>query len=131
MTRRQALGQELHDLTLQAVPSADPQFQEKLLKESFKIWEQFTRSYTDWILQTVGQTMERSQEMQDQMGETISRAFQMWMPPAMRTTPAPEAAPEPDLNGIVSDLAKQVAAVLVPELIAVGGQATRVKQAGG
>jgi hypothetical protein len=102
------IQQQLQDLTLQAVPTTDPQFQEKLLKESFRLWDDFTKSYTEMVLSTIGQTMERSQEMQEQVGETIARAFRMWMPPAFRNV---EDAHASDLNGLVSDLAAQVAAL--------------------
>jgi len=103
------MQQQLQELTLGAFPTTDPQMQEKLLKESFKLWEAFARSYTEMILQTLGQTIERSQAIQEQVGETIAKSFRLWLPPAFRSQPAaPASSQEADLPGLIQDLADQV-----------------------
>ncbi len=74
---------QLQELTRQAFP-ADPQAQEKALKESFKLWEQFAANYANLILQSMEKTIQHSQEIQGQVGDAFTKTFQLWMPPAFR-----------------------------------------------
>ena len=79
------IQQQLQDLTLQAFPAgADPEIREKALKESFKLWEQFTANYANLVFTAMQGAIERSQEIQSRVGDAFSKSFELWMPPAFR-----------------------------------------------
>ncbi|HUF36912.1 MAG TPA: hypothetical protein VMN57_00160 [Anaerolineales bacterium] len=87
------IQRQLQDLTLKAFPSADPEIREKALKESFKLWEQFTADYADLVFATMEKTFKGSQEIQGRVGEALAKSFELWMPPGFRSTAAPAGEP--------------------------------------
>jgi len=103
------MQKQLQELTLRAFPAADPQTQEKMLVESFKLWEQFAANYSATIFQAMEQTLQRSQEIQSQVGDAFTKTFELWLPPAFRgtVTPRQDAAPASE-PGIPSELVKHL-----------------------
>ena len=87
------IQKQLQDLTLRAFPGADAEIREKALKESFKIWEQFTAGYADLVFTAMEKTFKGSQEIQGRVGEALAKSFELWMPPGFRTTAAPAGGP--------------------------------------
>lgn len=55
--------------------------QEKMLQESFKIWEQFASSYTNMMLQAMGQGVRQSKAFKEQIDETTQRIMRAWQFP--------------------------------------------------
>jgi hypothetical protein len=107
------IQRQLQDLTLKAFPSANPEIREKALKESFKLWEQFTAGYADMVFRAMQGTFQQSQEIQGQVGDALAKTFELWMPPSLRTgqPTASAEAPGIDLMGQIETLTAQVAAL--------------------
>ncbi|GAB4579022.1 MAG: hypothetical protein Fur0022_17590 [Anaerolineales bacterium] len=107
------MQKQLQDLTLQAFPAADAQMQEKMLAESFKLWEQFAASYSKMLFQAMEQTIQRSQEIQHQVGDAFTKAFEVWMPPIFRSEKAKGPETVRDQNpveaGVSPELVQQLA----------------------
>lgn len=107
------MQKQLQDLTLQAFPTADAKMQEKMLAESFKLWEQFAANYSKMLFQAMEQTIQRSQEIQHQVGDAFMKAFDVWMPPVFRTekVKGQESIREPQTAeaGVSPELVQQLA----------------------
>ncbi|MCB9135557.1 MAG: hypothetical protein H6636_09025 [Anaerolineales bacterium] len=107
------MQKQLQDLTLQAFPTADAKMQEKMLAESFKLWEQFAANYSKMLFLAMEQTIQRSQEIQYQVGDAFTKAFDVWMPPVFRSekTKGQETVRDqpPAEAGISSELVQQLA----------------------
>lgn len=52
--------------------------QEKVLQESFKVWEQFAASYTDMMFETMQQTVKQSEAFREQFDQAAERALKAW-----------------------------------------------------
>ena len=59
----------------------EPVSQEKVFHENFKLWEKFTQSYTDMMLQTMENTIKKSETFKEQMDEAALKAFKAWQIP--------------------------------------------------
>ncbi|HNB50993.1 MAG TPA: hypothetical protein PK530_03575 [Anaerolineales bacterium] len=107
------MQKQLQDLTLQAFPTADVQMQEKMLAESFKLWEQFAANYSKMLFQAMEQTIQRSQEIPHQVGDAFTKAFEVWMPPVFRSEKTKGAEPvrdqAPAEAGVSPELVQQLA----------------------
>jgi hypothetical protein len=68
----------LTQLTLEALTGGQPMNQEKLLQESFKVWEQFAASYTDMMFETMQQTVKQSEAFREQFDQAAERALKAW-----------------------------------------------------
>ena len=55
--------------------------QEKVLRESFKLWERFASSYTDMMLGAMEQTIKQSEALREQMDEATEKALKAWQLP--------------------------------------------------
>ena len=107
------IQRQLQDLTLQAFPTADPEIREKALKESFKLWEQFTAGYADLVFAAMQNTFRQSQEIQGQVGEAFVKSFELMLPPGFRAEMASvrPAEPDDDLMGKIDSLSAQIRAL--------------------
>lgn len=76
------MQQHLTKLTLDALPRGSPMEQEKLVRESFKLWEQFASTYNKLMLETMARTLEQSDTFKKQMDKVLDRSMQMWSAPA-------------------------------------------------
>jgi len=104
---------QMQDLTLRAFPDAAPEVQEKALKESFKLWEQFTADYTNRVFSAMENAFRQSQEIQGQVGDAFAKSFELWMPRSQRSSmpTASEEARGIDLMKQIETLTAQVAAL--------------------
>ena len=48
------------------------------MRESFKLWDNFARSYSDMMMQAVQQTVKQSEALNKQMTEVMGQAMQPW-----------------------------------------------------
>jgi hypothetical protein len=71
----------LTQLTLTAVSGGQSMSQEKVLRESFKLWERFASSYTDMMLGAMEQTIKQSEALREQMDEATEKALKAWQLP--------------------------------------------------
>lgn len=56
--------------------------QEKVIRESFKLWEQFASSYSEMMFQAMEQAFKQSEAFRDQMKEVKDQALKAWQFPA-------------------------------------------------
>lgn len=68
----------LTQLTLEALTGGQPMNQEKVLQESFKVWEQFAASYTDMMFETMQHTVKQSEAFREQLDQAAERALKAW-----------------------------------------------------
>ncbi len=71
----------LTELTLDSLSGDEPVSQEKVFKESFKLWEQFATSYTDMMFQTMEQTLKQSEDFKEQANQATAKTFNAWQMP--------------------------------------------------
>lgn len=68
----------LTQLTMKTVSGGQSLNQEKVLRESFKIWEQFASSYTGMMVEAMEHTVKQSQSFKDQIDQAAERALKAW-----------------------------------------------------
>jgi hypothetical protein len=73
---------QLTELTLNAIPGGAQMDQEKVLKESFKLWEQFASSYSNMMFEAMEKTIQQSNAIREQMDEVVGEALKGWPMPA-------------------------------------------------
>jgi len=102
------LRKSLTQLTLDSSPQDDKPRQEKIMRESFKLWDDFAKSYSEMLVQaveqTVKQTVQQTEALNKQMSDSIGQApllaqtpFAWWMnaaAPFARSEPRAEAEAE-------------------------------------
>jgi hypothetical protein len=71
----------LTQLTLDAISGSSPMSQEKVLSESFKLWEKFASSYTGMMFQAMEQTISRSEAMKQYLDDATKKALSAWQLP--------------------------------------------------
>jgi hypothetical protein len=71
----------LTQLTLEALSGGQAMSQEKVLQESFKMWERFASSYTDMMFQAMEQTVKQSQTFKEQIDQATQQALKAWQLP--------------------------------------------------
>jgi hypothetical protein len=75
------IQRNLTQLTLNTVAEGQNMNQEKVLQESFKLWEQFASSYTKMMFQAVEQTVKQSQSLKEQIDQAAEQALHAWQMP--------------------------------------------------
>ncbi|MBE7551311.1 MAG: hypothetical protein HS126_09590 [Anaerolineales bacterium] len=68
----------LAQLTMEAIAGGQNMNQEKVLQESFKLWEQFASSYTGMMFEAMEQTVKQSQTFKEQIDQATQRALKAW-----------------------------------------------------
>jgi hypothetical protein len=87
------IQRSLMELTANSTPGADKMFQDKALRESFKLWERFATSYTEMMVETMQQTVKQSEMLQQQVNEALGQAMRpWWLAPHNQATPEQGAA---------------------------------------
>lgn len=74
----QFIQKSLMQLTMDAMPADDKPYQEKAMRESFKLWDDFARSYTEMMVQAMQQTAKQSESLNKQVTEAMSQVMQPW-----------------------------------------------------
>lgn len=68
----------LAQLTLEALSGGQNISQERVLRESFKVLEQFTSSYTNMVLTALERTVKQSQTFKEQIDHATEQALKAW-----------------------------------------------------
>ena len=55
--------------------------QDKVLHESFKLWEQFATTYSSIMFDAMEQTIKQSEALKEQMDEAVGQALKTWQIP--------------------------------------------------
>jgi hypothetical protein len=72
----------LTQLTMRALTGGQSMSQEKVIQESFKVWEQFVSSYTTMMFETMQHTVKQSETFREQLDQAAERALKVWQVPA-------------------------------------------------
>lgn len=100
---------KLTEMTLNAIPGGAQMEQDKVLKESFKLWEQFASSYSTMMFDAMERTIQQSQAIRDQMEEAVQQAMKTWPTPPAAPTAAPDLAVTLEtIQKQLADLSKKV-----------------------
>ncbi len=68
----------LAQLTMETLSGGQNISQERVLRESFNVLEQFTSSYTDMMLAAVERTVKQSQTFKERIDQATERALKAW-----------------------------------------------------
>lgn len=74
------MQKHLAQLTKDALPNGSKGEQEKLMRENFKLWEQFATTYNNAIYGTMERTMKQSQAFKQQVDDAVHRSLKTWAP---------------------------------------------------
>jgi hypothetical protein len=74
--------------------------QEKALREGFKLWEQFTSSYSNMMFEAMERTLEGSETLKKQMDKAVEQTMKTWSLPAKGA--------DSELAAMVQELVAQV-----------------------
>lgn len=92
----QFIQKALMQLTMDTVPKDNKPFQEKAMRESFKLWETFAQSYADMLVQAMERTVKQSEAVSRQLTETVEQAWRPWW--LMGLTPSGKAEAQQGLS---------------------------------
>jgi hypothetical protein len=106
----QFIQRHLTQLTLDATSGDNKMDQDKVLHESFKLWEQFASTYSNMMFDAMERTINQSEALKDQMDEAVGQALKTWQFPA---TSEQDKTVEVlnKLNSQIETLTKRVAAL--------------------
>ncbi len=76
------MQQHLTELTLNALPGGTKMEQEKMMRESFKLWEQFATTYNSMMFEAMEKALQQSDVLKKQMDEAVERSAKGWKFPA-------------------------------------------------
>ena len=79
--------------------------QEKMMRESFKLWEQFTSTYSNMMLEAMEKNLKQSEAIKQQVDEAIQQAMKGWQ------MPMPAGAGNAQLIEAISGLQAQIQAL--------------------
>lgn len=92
----QFIQKALMQLTMDTVPKDNKPFQDKAMRESFKLWETFAQSYADMMVQAMERTVKQSEAVSRQLTETVEQAWRPWW--LMGLTPSGKAEAQQGLS---------------------------------
>ncbi|MBU0490710.1 MAG: hypothetical protein KKA73_07480 [Chloroflexi bacterium] len=93
--------------SINALPGGGTVDQEKVLQESFKLWEEFAAGYTNAVFEAMDRTIKQSESFRQQMDESVQRALESWQLPA-QADPGQVVQALNDLQAQVQALAARV-----------------------
>ncbi|MCB0211347.1 MAG: hypothetical protein KDJ52_18555 [Anaerolineae bacterium] len=82
--------------------------QEKIMQETFKLWEQFTSSYTNMMFSAMEQGIKQSRAFKDQMDETREKILRAWQFPFNSNSDSDSDSDNDHLKNEVSRLQAQL-----------------------
>lgn len=65
---------QLSELTVNAIPEGSQMEPEQVLRESFRLWEQFAATYSGLMFNMMEQTLQSSRAFRDQMERAVEQA---------------------------------------------------------
>lgn len=71
----------LTKLTLDNLSGGANMEQEKVLRESFKLWEQFASTYNKMMFEAMEKTIQQSEALKQQMDQAVERSMKSWKVP--------------------------------------------------
>jgi hypothetical protein len=72
----------LTQLTMDSVKGGNFKMeQDKVLRESFKLWEQFASTYSNMMFDAMERTLKQSEALKEQMDESVEKALKTWQLP--------------------------------------------------
>ena len=98
----------LAQLTLDALPGGTKMDQEKALKDSFKLWEQFANSYSNMMFEAMERTIQQSEAIKDQMNKTVQESLKSWRGPAKSDEAGQFTAVLTEMSAQIEALAEKV-----------------------
>lgn len=102
------IQKQLAELTLKAIPQGAKMEQDKVLKESFKLWEQFAASYSNMMFEAMERTIQGSQAIREKMDEAVEQALRSWGAPAAQADQAQIVELLKELQGQIQALTEKV-----------------------
>jgi hypothetical protein len=93
------IQEQLTRVTLEAIPAADKPDQDKILRESFRLWEQFAQSYSGLIFEALESSVKQSHALGEQLEEAFRQALSRSYKPA---------STDKDLTALIARLGAQV-----------------------
>ncbi|MCI0422650.1 MAG: hypothetical protein L0312_26095 [Acidobacteria bacterium] len=97
----------LTKLTLDNLSGGTNMEQEKVLRESFKLWEQFASTYNKMMFEAMEKTIQQSEAIKQQMDQAVERSMKTWKLPAA-ANPAEILAALDKLSAQVEALTEKV-----------------------
>ena len=73
---------QLTNLTINSITGGNQMEQEKLMRESFKLWEQFASTYSNMMFDAMEKTIKQSEAIKEQMDEAVQKAMKGWEMPS-------------------------------------------------
>jgi hypothetical protein len=105
----QFIQRHLTQLTLDATAGDNKMDQDKVLHESFKLWEQFASTYSNIMFDAMERTIKQSEALKEQMDEAVGQALKTWQVPTSSTKEQDKILEAIDeLNAQVKALTKKV-----------------------
>lgn len=102
------IQRHLAQLTLNTLQGGTPMEQEKLFRDSFKMWEQFASTYTNLMFEAMEKTIKQSETIREQMDEAVGNMVKAWqLPSRSNQGDLPEALGK--LQAQVDELAGRIA----------------------
>ena len=101
------IQEHLAQLTLEALPGGSKMDQEKALRDGFKLWEEFTTSYTSMMFDAMEQTIDQSEAIKRQMDKAVEESMKTWQP-QMSAEEDQIAAALASLSGQIEALAARI-----------------------
>ena len=75
------MQRHLTQLTMDTFAGDKSMSQDKVLNESFKLWEQFAASYTDMMFQAMEQSLKQSETFREKVDEARENVLKAWQFP--------------------------------------------------
>jgi hypothetical protein len=97
------IQQHLAKITANALPGGSPMEQDKLMRESFKLWQQFAATYNDMMFAAMENALKQSDAIKQQMDEAVAKSLKAWN--------LPEQADQGQLAAALQSLQAQVQAL--------------------
>jgi hypothetical protein len=101
------IQRHLTQITKEAAAGENVQDQEKVLKKSYVLWEQFAETYSNMVFDAMRNTIDQSEVIKSQMDEAVGTALKSWQLP-MAEGSAGIASAVDDLNAQVQELVEKI-----------------------
>lgn len=75
------MQRNLAQLTFDTLAGGRAMSQEKVLRESFKLWEQFATTYTDLMVRSLEQAVQQSEQINKRISQAQEQALEAWRLP--------------------------------------------------
>ncbi|MBX3015707.1 MAG: hypothetical protein KF832_29580 [Caldilineaceae bacterium] len=119
------IQESLVNVTMNAVPKEDKQYQDKAVRESLKMWEKFAENYTSLMVDAMEQTVKQSETFQRQFTDAVEAMKPWWM--MGFPTAAPPKAPESEPPAATQAQILQTLAALQAQLSTINEKVSKLE----